>query len=674
MKQRISKFTLAVLLTIAGCTTAWAEDEPTYNVVYVSKSGSGSKTGADKNNPIAGFKNAYAKLSKTGGTYEDDWNKNIIVVVGEMDLKIAEDDTNDGVPATITGIWPWEKDKYTESEITNGGKVVISQTNTTGAGWRIGSDTRFKNLTIKANGQGRLSLMMHNTLFDTGLVMTNWGDLATENGLISGRKAPDLHVIIMEDMRATDTSPYELTKPVNVTIRSGRFGRILSVRTTGTDDANVKKKYRIGSPNYPLLAKVTVDIEPDNFGTSYSDDIAYLCAGSTQGAVYGDFEYDIIKGKIGTFVAGTQGNAIKICTEKVSNSGPSNIPSSMFAGRATININPANDADVVIQRYYGANQGRVTAGVTKCQASAYFYGQSVLNMNGGTIENGIYVSSAGVSGLRSPDGQYHTWDPLIPYVNAQNEPQYASYDAGKTMATVKSRLKSDTPEDIPLTETQAIINISGGIVKNGIYGGSYGYSEEFAAAVSSSQTPKYQFMPKGAGSFFGNTSVNIFGGNISGGVYGGGKGSTDFYNKWDSNCADQTRDDFLSVATVYGNTNVNIYGGTFDNTGIYGGGAGVDAVGTVGTDTEFLNIAKVYGTTNVTIDPRMPGDFETKNPSWTYTGNIYGGGALGSVEGNTNVKILGGIINGNVFGAGQGEEGHPNKAKVTGTTNVTVGE
>ncbi len=36
-------------------------------------------------------------------------------------------------------------------------------------------------------------------------------------------------------------------------------------------------------------------------------------------------------------------------------------------------------------------------------------------------------------------------------------------------------------------------------------------------------------------------------------------------------------------------------------------------------------------------------------------------------------SVEGGIIDGKVFGAGQGEEGHPDKAKVTGTSNVTVG-
>ena len=47
---------------------------------------------------------------------------------------------------------------------------------------------------------------------------------------------------------------------------------------------------------------------------------------------------------------------------------------------------------------------------------------------------------------------------------------------------------------------------------------------------------------------------------------------------------------------------------------------------------------------------------------------------IGAVEGETNVVIKGGIINGKVFGAGQGEDGHPDKAKVTGSTNVSIGK
>lgn len=53
-------------------------------------------------------------------------------------------------------------------------------------------------------------------------------------------------------------------------------------------------------------------------------------------------------------------------------------------------------------------------------------------------------------------------------------------------------------------------------------------------------------------------------------------------------------------------------------------------------------------------------------------GNIYGGGKAGAMDGNSTVVIKAGIIDGDVFGAGQGEAGRPDKAKVTGNTNVIV--
>ena len=194
--------------------------------------------------------------------------------------------------------------------------------------------------------------------------------------------------------------------------------------------------------------------------------------------------------------------------------------------------------------------------------------------------------------------------------------------------------------------------------------------------------------PEGAGSLWGNTEVNISGGtigvkdtkgNVTGGnVYGGGAGAKSYYNLANS---DTDRAKFLTVATVYGNTNLTITGKPTILGNIYGGGAGLpsqaqgatDVINVGGTETtktglsanEFLDIAKVYGNTNVTIN------FDS---DWEYTGNIYGGGALGAVEGNTNVVIKGGIINGDVFGAGKGEEGHTDKAKVKGNTNVIVDE
>ncbi len=295
-------------------------------------------------------------------------------------------------------------------------------------------------------------------------------------------------------------------------------------------------------------------------------------------------------------------------------------------------------------------------------------------MYGGKIMNGVFVSAGGVSGLQSTDGTHHTCDQYIPYLDNSstytNYPymgiKYQPYDASKT-----------------ITKVTTIMNGTPGEIYEGIYGGSYGYSDVM----------KIQCAMEQAGSLWGDTHVNIYGGTISGGVYGGGKGSPDFYNL---STSDAQRNKFTTVASVYGNTYVNIYGGDIDGN-IYGGGKGLDSqaagsgsvtnfnspVAVTLVANEFTDIARVIGNTNITIDPKVLKDtsvwttrnvpeFIGEDPSWSFSGNIYGGGALGAVDGNTNVTIKGGIINGNVFGAGKGEEGHPDKAKVTGNTEVLI--
>ena len=652
---------------------AWAKVQTvngkTYNVVYMSSAGAGNKSGDDAENAVSGWANAYKKLSKTGGTYEDDWNYNIIVIVGSIDLNIYDTNTNNGVPATITGVWPWDTNDNAEaSQITgsNGGKLNLKADQRK---YRIGSDTRFKNVYFTSNNaQARLCLFLHNTMFDTGCIMDKMATLETNMGAMdqSTHKAPQFHLMLFSDendfTQTTNpvSAPWNQTEPMTLTIKSGRFGRILCTRIAGTNvDSQIKKRYVVGTPDMPLMAKIIVDIDSSNDAdgynpTGYKDDIAFLCAGTTQGTVYADIEMDIRRGKIATVVAGSQGNAIAGCVT-------AKLPTSSYFGRTTVNVVGESDSDVTIYRYFGACLGRFTGGEASGECKAYFYGHSTLNFIHGTIEQDVFASAGGLSGLKNSNATYvgdnqHTTDVFIPYEGGGNSNypylgiDYNSYNANKTIVKVTSTLNGSS-EIIDLADTKIITNIQGGIIKGNVYGGSYGYSSEMAVTSA----------PKGAGSLWGNTEINISGGTIQGNVYGGGGGATDYYTSADVGSRD--RKDWLTVATVYGNTNVNITGGDISG-GIHGGGAGVASTGPVGTETEFLNIAKVYGTTNVLIAPT--------DPSWTFTGNIYGGGALGSVEGNTNVIIKGGIINGDVFGAGEGETGHPDKAKVTGNTNVTV--
>ncbi len=694
----------------------------TYNVVYLTVGGTNGN-GNSSTTPVNSWANAYKKLPNYTGTTDSDrdeaWDHNIIVVQNtntaliQIDETIAKGNGTQGIPATITGVWPWTAEKTTATNVTkNGGMVTmhsqVDPSSTAGNNpTRIGADTKFKYIRFGGNSNCFLSMYLHDCTFDVGCVTNITNDLPTNNGALrignTNRKAPDMQVFLFANTYSFNTNTTDggfnaiMKKTVTLTIKSGKFGRILSNRVTGTTADYVKKRYVIGNPNNPLTCVINVDIDPAKNGKEwhgdkeYPDDIAFLCAGMTQGTEYADVQFNIKRGKIATLVGAMQGNTITAAKGIVSNSS--------YFGRTETNILAENEDDVTIYRYYAACFGRMTNGQTET-ANAAFYGKSILNMYGGTIENGAYVSAGGVSGLVSPyNPDDYTNDQYIPYVDNtatyKNYPymgvHYQAYDKDKSMVHVKSMLHKsvgEDPEDIDLSETVTQMNIYGGVVRGGVFGGSYGYSPELYVDYA---------MPKG-GSIWGETNVNIYGGHIYGGVYGGGEGSSNFYNL----ATVANKDKFTTVATVYGNTNVNIYGGIIED-GIFGGGKGLDSqeagksvtITTVKTDgnaedkkvttvvNEFLNIAKVYGNTNVTIDPKIlkpfnewadpkVPEFSGPNESWTFTGNIYGGGALGAVEGKTNVIIKGGIINGNVFGAGEGEEGHKEKAKVTGSTNVIV--
>ena len=644
MKQRI----YIILIAILTCGNAvWAGEETQngkqYNVVYLKSGAVGN--GDSSSSPVGTWANAYKKLTNTGNR-DYDWEHNIIVIVDNMQINYKEADTKDksnrqGTAATITGVWPWDAtDKATTTMIKSGGQAKISGTTN-----NIGADVRFRNLRVQGDGgaQDRISLRLHSTLFDEGLVMMGFADLGDSFGMIAGRKAPALHIQFSFDhfgsARAADVK-YEMPgdSAMTVTFRSGRYGRVAVSRAQGTSKALAESCYIQGTPEKPVLAHVVVDIPRGNDNTQgFADDFGILMGGSSQGIVCADLQFDIRSGSIGTLVAGAQGN-------NIAGIEAWKIPQGTFAGRTIINL---ESDDVNIQNLYLGTQGRTQS--TGTNGTAYFYGQATLNMRGGTVEKGVFASAAAFSGLG--DDAHHTPDYAIPYVNANNALTFGSYSTTGKMATIRSAFNGD----VDLTETVFTMNVYGGTIKGGLCGGSRGYDGYV----------KPQYAPGGAGSLYGNTNVNVYGGTIDGGVYGGGLGDVRYYEDGSYG----KKDGFLSVAQVFGNTNVNIYGGTIIG-GIYGGGKGVDST----SKNEYTDIAKVIGNTNVVVDPRMPDAFDVPNPDWVFTGNIYGGGAKGAVEGNTNVSILGGIINGNVFGAGQGEEGHPGKAKVTGVANVTVGE
>ena len=163
------------------------------------------------------------------------------------------------------------------------------------------------------------------------------------------------------------------------------------------------------------------------------------------------------------------------------------------------------------------------------------------------------------------------------------------------------------------------------------------------------------------------TSVTISGTStqIKGNVYGGGE-----------------------VGNVHANTTVDVQGGAIAGN-VFGGGKGVEDLFTceqamVGVEGEGAG-AVLNSDTNknkgtcVSISNGTIGTLSGESLV-EGTGNVYGGGEIGRVEWNTQVKIGVGtgegtfapVIYGSVFGAGKGLDTHGYSALVRGNSTVTV--
>ena len=664
---------LTVMITKDGATRTLTDDllKENRNVVYIQYSnaantytGNDANSGQSVDKPVKTWAKAYAVLKSLGADTKS-IEQNIIVVEdvniqtgAENVVCILDTDTQNGIKATITGVWPWkvsESDPEVGSEV-NGGKFYVASDKVDNA--RIGADTRFKDIVFYGNGNknntSRLCCYFHDVILDEGCVMQNMRQLETQYGATEGRYSVDFDLLLSGNSDASNYQDCAMPqwykdrkKPMNVVIRSGRIGRILTSRQTGklyTYDT----KAILGSPQYPFMTRILVDIADGNpqaknadgsivnNGNGCTDDIAVISAGTTQGTTWGDCEMNLRRGMIASVVAGSQGNGVTMNGEPY--------PVNSYFGRTVVNIRPEKkDAEddpndnVIIQNYYGGGMGR-SAGSVENVCNMFFYGKAELNMYGGTIQNNIYGAGAGGTSGLSPQ----THDTAIPYTTNDGSSvtpnvEYVAYDADKTMPTVKSYMLGE--EDVDISTTMSRIDISGGIVNGSVYGGGWGYSPNGI---------NVKYAPQNCGVLFGTTFVNISGGTISGSVYGGGRGSSELYTLAINHSEQEVKaraNDFLVVGQVYGNTNVHVTGGVIDGS-VYGGGEGV--ISPAATPQLYTDIAKVTGNPLVVIN----------NPKWNttnpYYGNVYGGGAHGTVVGNPVIEMKDGDIFGCLYGGGAG--------------------
>lgn len=249
-------------------------------------------------------------------------------------------------------------------------------------------------------------------------------------------------------------------------------------------------------------------------------------------------------------------------------------------------------------------------------------------------------------------------------------------------------------------ETAASLIINGGefYCSKGIFAGGRGTDYYYSKDPKGGNPDDY----KELGKIYGNVELTINGGKFHCPIFGGGYGVADAKQK-----NNNTINTLENMARLYGSSTVKINGGTFFEN-IYGGGdmavvekgtnviisdsadiradvfAGGNGRTKRATDNSNIEnntwnpeiVGKVLGNTNLTFFG------STKVAPYIY-GDIYGGGNLAQVGGDTHINMYAANFAGEIFGGGKGritddkgyaiaDEGLYTYANVTGNTFVSL--
>ena len=209
------------------------------------------------------------------------------------------------------------------------------------------------------------------------------------------------------------------------------------------------------------------------------------------------------------------------------------------------------------------------------------------------------------------------------------------------------------------TGAYTVVQISGGNIYGDVFGGGAGVAPKTANGIHFENVARVN----------GNTMVEVSNqAKIYGKVFGGGDmanvGPKDYSAVYKNKPIGETKIDpktgELSPEAIYEasqyRTLVNIVGGDIYGS-VYGGGKGLpkaqatsyEKVGRINGNT-IVHVANTSATSTNSITLDYYGN--TVPYVW---GNIYGGCAYGTVDGNTLVHIEGGMLGKNIFGGGYGD-------------------
>ncbi|MBR7042468.1 MAG: hypothetical protein IKI04_03095, partial [Bacilli bacterium] len=273
-------------------------------------------------------------------------------------------------------------------------------------------------------------------------------------------------------------------------------------------------------------------------------------------------------------------------------------------------------------------------------------GNRIINVTGGTVSYSVLGGSDSFDSGDNDDGILQ--GSTLVYVGGTVKVGGGTGTVqGVESGSVFGAGGGDTTSDQKGTVYNSHVVINGGTISTSVYGGG-----NFGSVGTQSNVAAL-------------TVIDIYSGTI-GNIYGGSKS------------AGFSKPAYSSTSTIdiniMGGSIENVYGGSNDKGDIYGS---VDIDVTSGTVTENIYGGGHGASTSVTrdVDVTIGNNSGTPNIS----GNVYGGSALGyvngtsttsSASGNTTVTVNNGIITGSVFGGGEGDAN--NTPYVLGDITVTI--
>ena len=463
-----------------------------------------------------------------------------------------------------------------------------------------------------------------------------------------------------------------------------------------------------------------------NTWTNVEKAIVNITGGRIFGSVFGGGEDGHVLGDVEMTISGNVGSdadAIKGDATKIGTTGTSYVDGNIFGGgrgfsgdaqtagtvggNVTLNI----EGGTMYGSVYGGGRLASVGTMFTDPENEYYgqfkeddtngtYGHVKINISGGTIGNDIEtIAVQHTKGGNVFGGSMGRLTLLNDEINPlwPKLAQVKTAEINITGGTIKNNVYGGG--EMGTVREDAKVTITDGVVGRDVYGGGYGsddYKTKTSISVAGYAQTDYTFTPmQWAGCVGGDTYVNISGGQVRKSVYGGGEmasvgiinythvvknedASNGFVLSWPYKFEYIP---YLDGKPVGGATHVNITGGRIgaktgdpdiqtDNGDVYGAGKGI--AGDYNDYVFCANVRSAEVTIDINSDGVTPKNFEAGGNC--VAGAVYGGGENGHVMEDAKLTITNGLIGHSVYGGGSGKGTFSRKLLKIGATEGSTNE